>query len=251
MARIVVVEDDLDVRESIKEILELSGFDIEVANDGLKGLEKILDSKPELVVSDVNMPNMDGFEMLVALNQNYDPEAVFPSFLFLTARAEVEDMESALSLGADDYIIKPFETSTLIDRINSRLEKRERLVSSGVNQSRNLAQKVQFNKLALPSEDGLEIIEFDQILRCIADRAYCKFHLANGKSILVSKPMKEFEDHLMRRQFLKVHKSTIVNMDYVRKYIRGKSGYLVLEDGSHVDVSVRKRDEVLQLLRQS
>ena len=102
----------------------------------------------------------------------------------------------------------------------------------------------EFNKLSIPSEEGFELIPFDQIVQCKAERAYCCFHLKDGKKLLVSKPMKEFEEILLEKGFFKVHKSTIVNISFAEKYVRGKGGYLVLSNGSNVVVSSRKKEEL-------
>ena len=93
------------------------------------------------------------------------------------------------------------------------------------------------------------IKSFDEIIKCQADRAYCNFHLINSRKILVSKPMKDFEERLNSKNFLKVHKSTIVNIKHIEKFVRGKAGYLLMSDGSSVNVSVRKKEELLYLLK--
>ncbi|MBT6029549.1 MAG: LytTR family transcriptional regulator [Crocinitomicaceae bacterium] len=86
-------------------------------------------------------------------------------------------------------------------------------------------------------------------MKCEAERAYCNFYLSDGEKILVSKPMKEFEEELERAGFMRVHKSFIVNMNCVDTYVRGKGGYLVLTDGSNVAVSARKKEAVLLALQ--
>ena len=106
-----------------------------------------------------------------------------------------------------------------------------------------------FNKIALPSDDGLVLIPFSDIIKCQADRAYCNFHIKNGKTIIVSKSMKEFEQVLLNQNFVKVHKSTIVNINFVSKYISGRGGYLKMIDDSLVTVSVRKKDELMKILK--
>ena len=106
-----------------------------------------------------------------------------------------------------------------------------------------------FEKLALPCDEGLILISFDEIIKCQADRAYCTFHLANGQSVLVSKSMKEFEQLLLDNNFLKVHKSTIVNINYAKKYLRGNGGQLIMSDDSIVYVSARRKEELMKVLR--
>ncbi|MEZ4722419.1 MAG: response regulator [Flavobacteriales bacterium] len=250
MEHILIVEDEQELRNSLEQILELAGYTVSLAENGRVGYERIMDETPDLVLCDVNMPQMDGFEMLGAINQRMDEE-VLPIFLFLTARVELDDIRHGLKLGADDYIVKPFDHKELLDTIRLRIDRRKQLVDSGKRLSANDSIAKKFNKLALPCEDGLEVYEFDAIVKCEADRAYCSFHLISGKKVLVSKPMKEFEQLLLDRHFIKIHKSTIVNINCITKYVRGKGGYLVLSDGSHADVSFRKREEVSQMLREN
>jgi two-component system LytT family response regulator len=246
MNRIVIVEDELNIRETLQEILEFSGYEVFAASNGKLGYELILEKEPDLVLCDVNMPEMDGFALLEAINQRFI-DKVMPSFLFLTAKVEVKEIRYGMNLGADDYILKPFDTVELLKIIRLRLVKRNKMLGQSNNKSA-IPSKSLFNKLTIPSEEGLELVPFNKIIQCTADRAYCYFYLEGGRKLLVSKPMKEFEAILISNGFFKVHKSNIVNLEFAVKYVRGKGGYLVLSDGSNVIVSSRKKDELLQLL---
>ena len=251
MEKIVVIEDEMGIRESLNDILELSGYEVVTASNGKEGLMAIIENKPDLVLCDVNMPEMDGFEVLSALNERMKDQ-VLPPFLFLTARVELTDIRKGMSLGADDYIIKPFEHTDLLQSIRMRLEKRGRLLVE--KEERNPGDRIavhatESNKLAIPNEEGLTLVPFGEILFCQADRAYCRFYLKSGEKILVSKSMKEFEDILIDHGFVKVHKSNIVNIVHAEKYLRGKGGQLLMTDGSLVPVAVRKKEELMTLLR--
>ncbi len=244
---ILVVEDERDIRDALKEILELAGYNVFEAPNGKEAFEMIIKSPPDLILSDVNMPKMDGFELLGAVNQHLD--GPIPPFLFLTARADVQDIRSGLSMGADDYILKPFDHKEVLAMVEMRLAKRKQIVQSA-KESTNVISSA-FNKLALPSEEGLELIEYKDILRCEADRAYCRFYTKSGKRIVVSKPLKVFEPLLLARHFLRVHKSAIVNIAEITKYVKGKGGTVILSDGSEVDVSVRRVPSLMKVLRPS
>jgi len=248
MEKIVVIEDEMGIRESLNDILELSGYEVVTASNGKEGLMAIIENKPDLVLCDVNMPEMDGFEVLSALNERMKDQ-VLPPFLFLTARVELTDIRKGMSLGADDYIIKPFEHTDLLQSIRMRLEKRGRLLVE--KEERNPGDRIavhatESNKLAIPNEEGLTLVPFGEILFCQADRAY---YLKSGEKILVSKSMKEFEDILIDHGFVKVHKSNIVNIVHAEKYLRGKGGQLLMTDGSLIPVAVRKKEELMTLLR--
>lgn len=242
MDRVLIVEDEQGIRATLQEVLEFAGYDVLVASNGKEGYDIIIDQHPDLVLCDVNMPELGGFELLEAVNQRLK-EKVIPPFLFLTAKVEMEEMRYGMSLGADDYIFKPFSVNEVLKTVKLRIDKRKKLTAI------NLDNKADFDKLALPCDDGLELIPFEKIIKCQADRAYCNFYLVDGSRVLVSKPMKEFEAILVRKNFLKVHKSTTVNLSHIKKFVRGKTGYLIMSDGSMVNISVRKKEELLHLLK--
>ncbi len=259
MKKILIVEDDTGIRESLNDILEFSGYEVITATNGKEGFKEVMDANPDLVVCDVNMPELNGYELLGALSQRLSPE-LLPIFIFLTAKVDNQDMRYGMNLGADDYITKPFDHNELLRVIKMRLEKREKLVQVANNNSPLVENGVQadlirtnnfeLNKLAIPTADGLELVDFNQIIRCEADRAYCKFFLANKSRLVVSKPLKEFEEILLSKNFLKTHKSHIININHIEKYIRGVNGYVVTSDGASVPVSSRKKEEVLGKLKQ-
>ena len=206
MEKILIVEDEQGIRDTLQEILELAGYEVLIAFNGKIGYDVILENQPDLVLCDVNMPELGGFELLEAVNQRFK-DAVIPPFLFLTAKVEAESLRYGMSLGADDYIFKPFSASDILKTVRLRLDRRNQLLDqrSGSKTESVIADA---NKLALPCNDGLELISFDKIIKCQADRAYCNFYLADKRKILVSKPMKDFEEVLSSKNFLKVHKST-------------------------------------------
>ncbi len=125
MKKILVVEDNPDVRENLVEILELSDYDVISAENGKIGVDQALEHKPDLILCDVMMPQLDGFGVLRILSKR--PETADIPFIFLTAKSEKSDFRKGMNLGADDYIVKPFDDVTLLDAIELRLKKSERL----------------------------------------------------------------------------------------------------------------------------
>ena len=125
MKRILVIEDNPEVRENLTEILELSGYTVEEAENGKAGVEKALTSPPDLILCDVMMPELDGFGVLQILSKKSTTSAV--PFIFLTAKTEKEDLRRGMNLGADDYLTKPIYKDELLQVIQHRLEKSDRL----------------------------------------------------------------------------------------------------------------------------
>jgi CRP-like cAMP-binding protein len=125
MKKILVIEDNEEVRENLEEILELYGYQVESAEDGKKGVEKALKSPPDLILCDVMMPHLDGFGVLNILSKKSITANV--PFIFLTAKAEKSDFRRGMNLGADDYVTKPFFKDELLKVVETRLKKSERL----------------------------------------------------------------------------------------------------------------------------
>jgi CRP/FNR family transcriptional regulator, polysaccharide utilization system transcription regulator len=125
MKKILVVEDNAEVRENLEEILELSGYEVATAEDGKVGVEKALKNPPDLILCDVMMPQLDGFGVLNILSKKSATANV--PFVFLTAKTEKSDLRRGMNLGADDYVTKPFYKDELLDVIDTRLKKSEKL----------------------------------------------------------------------------------------------------------------------------
>ncbi|MFM1932287.1 MAG: hypothetical protein RL226_1590 [Bacteroidota bacterium] len=123
MKKILLIEDNLDMRENTAEILELANYDVVVAENGKEGVEKAKSLLPDLIICDIMMPELDGYGVLYYLSK--DPKTASIPFIFLTAKAELSEMRKGMNLGADDYLTKPYEEMDLLNAIESRLKKNE------------------------------------------------------------------------------------------------------------------------------
>ena len=121
MKSILVIDDNADIRENTAEILELAGYQVTTAENGKKGVEQALKSKPDVIVCDIMMPELDGYGVLHLLRKN--PEAQNIPFIFLTAKTERSDFRKGMEMGADDYITKPFDDIELLNAVEARLKK--------------------------------------------------------------------------------------------------------------------------------
>lgn len=138
--KIVVIEDHSDVRENIVEMLELAGYNVFPAANGKDGIELIIDKKPDLVLCDIMMPEMDGHTVLYLMNKNPNTESI--PFIFLTARADKTDIREGMNKGADDYITKPFTEIELLQAVETRLARTRKIRNvsgSAENQLKELA----------------------------------------------------------------------------------------------------------------
>ncbi len=137
MATVLCIEDEAPLREIIVEELEDEGYDVLEANDGREGLDMILRHRPDMVVSDITMPRMNGHELLLELRQNHPRYAELP-FVFLSALADKSQIIEGLELGADDYLTKPIDYDMLLVK-----------VKAGLRQSERVAQKQQRDQVKL------------------------------------------------------------------------------------------------------
>lgn len=123
MKKILIIEDHEDVRENTADLLELSDYEVATSPDGKSGLDKASSFGPDLIICDIMMPGMDGYQVLEAIQGN--PKTAGIPFIFLSAKADRSDVRKGMNLGADDYLTKPFEERELLDAVASRLRRHE------------------------------------------------------------------------------------------------------------------------------
>lgn len=247
MTKAIIIDDEEINRKTLSKMLDLYVPDIEVvglAESSDEGLKLIESKHPEIVFLDIEMPEKTGFDMLKEIKN--------PTFQIIFTTAHAEYAIKAIKFAALDYLLKPIN----LNELKIAVEKAIKALKDGENISGKIdivtankpSTHFEFNKIALPTLDGIEFYNTEDIIRVEADRAYCKFYLKSGKEILVSKSLKEYEDILEECNFFRTHKSHMVNLSTIMKYVKGKGGYVILEDGSHVDVSVRKKEQLISLL---
>lgn len=137
MKTILVIEDNEEIRENLSEILELDGYSVLKASDGKIGVATAQAELPDLILCDIMMPNLDGYGVLHMLSRN--PQTMRIPFIFLTAKAEKIDIRKGMSLGADDYIVKPFDETDLLSAVENRLRKFE-LIQDGSQKAKAAAK---------------------------------------------------------------------------------------------------------------
>jgi len=121
--QVLIIEDNTDIRENIVEILELADFTVHQATNGKTGVDMAIKNKPDIILCDIMMPDLDGYGVLYMLHKN--PETATIPFIFLTAKAERIDLRKGMEMGADDYLTKPFDDIELLNAIETRLKKKE------------------------------------------------------------------------------------------------------------------------------
>src|SRR5471030_1867380 len=121
--KVLIIEDNNDIRDNVVEILELAGYEVFDANNGKTGVELATKNLPDIILCDIMMPELDGYGVLYLLNKKTETAAI--PFIFLTAKAERVDLRKGMEMGADDYLTKPFDDMELLNAIESRLKKKD------------------------------------------------------------------------------------------------------------------------------
>lgn len=243
MLKAVIIEDEELGRETLKNYLHAycDGVELMGMADSVKtGIELIHKTSPDIVFLDVEMPFGNGFDLIEQVGQiNFE-------IVFVTAFSNYAI--KALNLSASYYILKPVDIDELVAAVNKIKEKRAQ--KNEVNHSAVLLENLksinkQTKKLILPVLEGFEVINLVDVVRCEAADNFTNFHLTSGKKLMICRTLKFYEDCLSEFGFVRVHKSHLVNIQYVTKYTKGKGGFVTMSDGAEVDVSPVKKDEFL------
>lgn len=143
MYRILVIEDEEDIQANIQDLLEIHGYEVKTAGDGRAGIDMVLSTNPDLIICDINMPIMNGLDMIKELRQY--PEFYTVPFLFLTANVGQDSVRLGMGLGADDYITKPYKSSDLIQAVEVRLEKSKKMKEIFLTKLDELKKNISFS----------------------------------------------------------------------------------------------------------
>ena len=245
MITAIIIDDEAKGRLALREKISTYCPTIQVlaeASNGQEALLLIQDHKPQLIFLDIEMPRMNGFEMLNAL-----PEKNF-HVIFTTAYDQYAI--KAIKYAAFDYLLKPVD----IEELKSAVAK---IDSTEIVQTKKQAELLQQNlqhpkkllhKLAIPTLEGLFFYNINDIIRLEAHRNYTHIWFSNNTKILASKTLKEFEELLPEDVFFRTHHSHLINLNYIKRYIKGDGGQIELQNGSYVDVSRRKKEEFLKAI---
>lgn len=239
-----VIIDDMSLAiESLQADLKEYLPEIEIldtANSVVSGAKLIKKLKPQLVFLDIEMPDGLGFDLLDLLDEPY------PNIIFVTGSNEYAI--KAFRYSAIDYILKPADPELLIEAYE-----KVKLKSGLSNEQINIAKKSMnddaASQLALNTQDELRIVNIKDIVRCQADSNYTTFYFEDKSKMVVTKSLKEYDKILSPLGFIRSHQSHLVNTHYIESFQKADGGYLLLNDNQMVPVSVRKRSEVMELLK--
>lgn len=238
----VILDDEAKSRESLKILIEDFCEGVEVSalcQNVSEALDAINKHKPDVLFLDIQLQRETGFDLLNQL-KDFTFEVIFTT-------AFSEYAIKAFKFSAIDYLLKPIDIQELKLAL-SKVEKRKGNVTTDRLQQllQNLRSGASDNyKLALPTSDGLVFVKVGDILYCEASSNYTEIILTDGKKYTVSRTLKEYEDLLGEQNFFRIHHSYLINLNEIKKYVRGDGGYVVMNNDKSLDVSKRKKEGFL------
>jgi two-component system LytT family response regulator len=245
MLKAIIIDDEIAAINALKFLLEKYITDIVViasANEASEGIAAIEELKPDIVFLDISMPDMNGFAMLDRLGYRDF------SLVFTTAHAEYAIQ--AIRHQASDYLLKPVDIDELKLCVEHIRIKRNRKYA-GRHTDHTFSRKFDFtSRIGLPVKEGVIFQSVADIVWIESDGNYCTFHTSDAKKYVVSKNIGEYEEVLPVKEFFRAHKSNLINIKKVKKYIRTDGYFVEMETGAVVEISRRKKDEFLQLMNE-
>ncbi|MEO8149624.1 MAG: LytTR family DNA-binding domain-containing protein [Bacteroidia bacterium] len=232
--RAVIIDDQQHFIDMLIDLCKAANLQVEVvatANNATDGFLCIRKNEPDIVFLDVEMPGKSGLDLAKEIgNKNFD-------IIFTTSHDKYA--VQAFKTDAIDYLLKPIDASELTKAIDRIITKRnEKILQTKVNSSEN-------KKITVSTLDGVLFVEVNKLLRLEADNAYTTLHLDDATKVVASKSLKDFEDRLINSGFIRIHKSHLINVAFIKKFYKGDNAYLVMQDESIIPVSKTGR-ELLQ-----
>ncbi len=243
MIKTLIVDDEEHCRDRIKKLIADYGENLEIiatCNTVEDALIKTKTLLPDLVFLDIEIHDKTGFDYLEQL-EHYNFNLIFTTAFDNYAI-------KAFKYSAMDYLLKPIDRDDFINAM-ARLNKKSNSTDSDIRIHaliKNLKSDEKKKTITIPTSNGFEILEIVDIIHCEADTSYTHIQTTTDK-ILVSKPIKFYEELLKDLNFFRVHNSHLVNIDHIKKYTKGKGGYVTMSNNNHINVSTRRKEAFLKL----
>lgn len=249
MIKTIIIDDEpaavnvlsLLLNKAYKDDVEV----IATANSAEDGKLLIEHHKPDLVFLDIEMPGMSGIDLIRSCHE------IDFHLIFITAH-DAYAIE-AFELSAMDYLLKPVSADKLarvILKIMNEIEKKQNPLKAQLQQFEKILKQQQTGneKIAVSTADKIIFIKVSEIVYCEASGAYTNIYLANGKNILTSRTLGDFESQLIPQRFFRIHHSTLINLNHVKEFQRFDGGYVLMENNKKLEVSQRKRKDFLETI---
>lgn len=250
MTTAILIDDDANLRAGMRQMLSRYAPDISIIGeaDSVNSGVEIMRLRPQVLFLDIQLTDGTGFDLLEKLAETYGK--ITSQVVFITAHEQYAI--KAFRFSALDFLLKPVDPEELqkvIAKINQVLSQTDNYAHIDLLLE-NIRKKVDnFKRIALSTSDGIHLFEISDIIRCESEDNYTKFYIKNSKPILISKTLKEYEELLTEHGFERIHQSHLINLTYLKSYIKKDGGYVVMADNSHLPISQRKKERLQELLK--
>jgi two-component system LytT family response regulator len=245
MIHAVIIDDEKTSREALKGLLSTYYDELKIIGEAdccKSGIELINKLKPQIVFLDIQMPDGSGFRLLEGF--------IEPDFHVIFTTAFDQYAIKAIRFSALDYLLKPIDPAELKSAVIKAVEKCR--VHSDPTQVKVLMENIQNNnepkKIVLSTYDGLHVRKVSDIIRCESDDYYTRFFFTDKTKIMLSKTLKDVEEMLHGLGFIRTHKSHLINISFIKSFIKTDGGYLLLNNGEKIPVSRRKKESILNAI---
>jgi two-component system LytT family response regulator len=233
--KVAIIDDEKHAIDTlIYDLQENHAKEVEIVfstTDPFVGIRQMRKTKPDILFLDINMPGISGLDMLELID-NISTRVIFET-------AHMEYAVKAVETIASGYILKPVQA----DDLQRVIEKVKAEKMAGI------AKHTVHGKIPVPDCDGIELVSPDEIIYCKSDSNYCELNLIGNRKILASKTLRYFGEILPEDIFIRIHKSYLVNLKHVKKYMKREGGELLMVNNDCIPVSRNHRDEILKLIR--
>ncbi|MCW5898447.1 MAG: response regulator transcription factor [Flavobacteriales bacterium] len=242
----VIVDDEQHCRDALSGLLQRRFPEIALlgmATNVMEGVELLNRERPTVLFLDVELGDRTGFDLLQAIGPDR------PHVIFTTAHEGYA--LKAIRFSALDFLLKPVDPDELqaaLDKLRQAMRMPQHPDQFMVLMKNLMLSANSDKRIALPVAEGLEMIDTDDIIYCESASNYTVVHQKDGKRLVISRTLKEFEDMLGVQDFIRVHHAHLINVRHVKKYIRGEGGEVIMSDGANVAVSRRKKQELMDSL---
>ncbi len=251
MITAVIIDDDTNLRNGLRELLSFYAPDIKIigeAEDVASGVEVIDMLKPQVVFLDIQLHDGTGFDVLEKIAQKNGKTT--SHIVFITAHEEYAI--KAFRFSALDFLLKPVdpdELENVIGKIKKVLEKNDSYAHIDLLLE-NIRKKVDnFKRIALTTADGIHLYEVSDIIRCEGEDNYTTFFIKNNIPVIISKTLKEYEDLLSEYGFERIHQKHLINLAYLKSYVKKDGGFVVMADNAQLPISARKKERLQELIK--
>ncbi len=234
----ILIDDEEPGRRNLQALLEKYCPEIEViaeASNAAEAKEKILNGNPNVLFLDINMPELDGFDLLDSLTKK--------DFAIVFVTAHKDYGIQAVKAGAIDYILKPIVIKELQQAVNK--------ITEYFNQKKSdlVTDNEKPGRITLSHTGGFSVIEMKDIVRLEAESNYTRVFVQDKKTYFVSKPLKVFEDNLKDNIFFRVHRSYIINLNFVKEFLREDGGVIVMIDDAKIQLPKARNSDFMEAMK--